>query len=291
MKEFIVFYNVNSRGRNLTQDYIESLFRKHELSCKIFMTKSISELGEIIDQFSDTKKYIYCAIGGDGTISSLIDSLLNKGLVQPIVACLPSGSGSDFLRTFAIPQNIEKAMEHLKGDTVYLIDTALVSSEFRSKHFVNVLNFGFLADTVELSEKLPKLFRRFRYPISFWVKLLPAKSSQMNLQTHNYEFSSHAFVVSICNGQFFGGGWNISPKSSLQDGLLNIQIFKVTKRKAMKLFFQAKKGLHLTDPDVLLKRSGNIKLLTTQSIEIDGDYFDKGPAEIFVKKHSIQLKI
>jgi diacylglycerol kinase family enzyme len=59
----------------------------------------------------------------------------------------------------------------------------------------------------------------------------------------------------------------------------------------MKLFFQAKKGLHLTDPDVLLKRSGNIKLLTTQSIEIDGDYFDKGPAEIFVKKHSIQLKI
>lgn len=64
MKEFIVFYNVNSRGRNLTQDYIESLFRKHELSCKIFMTKSISELGEIIDQFTDTKKYIYCAIGG-----------------------------------------------------------------------------------------------------------------------------------------------------------------------------------------------------------------------------------
>ena len=190
-----------------------------------------------------------------------------------------------------LSKDVLTCMRVKEGDSVYLIDTALVSSEFRSKHFVNVLNFGFLADTVELSEKLPKLFRRFRYPISFWVKLLPAKSSQMNLQTHNYEFSSHAFVVSICNGQFFGGGWNISPKSSLQDGLLNIQIFKVTKRKAMKLFFQAKKGLHLTDPDVLLKRSGNIKLLTTQSIEIDGDYFDKGPAEIFVKKHSIQLKI
>ena len=43
-------------------------------------------------------------------------------------------------------------------------------------------------------------------------------------------------------GQFFGGGWNISPKSSLQDGELNIQIFKVTKIKAMKLFFLAKKN-------------------------------------------------
>jgi diacylglycerol kinase family enzyme len=59
----------------------------------------------------------------------------------------------------------------------------------------------------------------------------------------------------------------------------------------MKLFFLAKKGLHLTESDVLLKRSGNIKLLSQQSIEIDGDYFDKGPAEIFVKKASIQLKI
>ena len=96
---------------------------------------------------------------------------------------------------------------------------------------------------------------------------------------------------SICNGQFFGGGWNISPKSSLQDGLLNIQIFKVTKIKAMKLFFLAKKGLHLTDPDVILKKSDKISLKTQQPIEIDGDFFDYGPAEISVKKHSIQLKI
>ena len=112
-----------------------------------------------------------------------------------------------------------------------------------------------------------------------------------NLKTNTYEFNKKAFNVSICNGQFFGGGWNISPKSSLQDGLLNIQIFKVTKIKAMKLFFLAKKGLHLTDPDVILKKSDKISLKTQQPIEIDGDFFDYGPAEISVKKHSIQLKI
>ena len=68
-------------------------------------------------------------------------------------------------------------------------------------------------------------------------------------------------------------------------------IFKVTKIKAMKLFFLAKKGLHLTDPDVILKKSDKISLKTQQPIEIDGDFFDYGPAEISVKKHSIQLKI
>ena len=291
MKEYIVIYNVNSRGKNLSKEYLTQLFEKNHLKSKIFMTSNTTEVEEIIKRYSDEKKYNYCAIGGDGTINSLIDILLKMGLSKPIVGCLPSGSGSDFLRTFAIPQNIEKAIDHLKGDTTYLIDTAVVTSSKKEKHFVNVLNFGFLADTVEMSEKLPKIFRKFRYPISFWLKLLPAKSSYMSIKTDNYEFASEAFVISICNGQFFGGGWNISPKSSLQDGLLNIQIFKVTKRKAMKLFFLAKKGLHLTESDVLLKRSGNIKLLSQQSIEIDGDYFDKGPAEIFVKKASIQLKI
>lgn len=59
----------------------------------------------------------------------------------------------------------------------------------------------------------------------------------------------------------------------------------------MKLFFLAKKGLHLNDPDVITKKSDKISLNTKQPIEIDGDFFDYGPAEIFVKKHSIQLKI
>ncbi len=153
------------------------------------------------------------------------------------------------------------------------------------------MNYGFLAETVNLSEKLPKIFKRFRYPLSFWLKLLTGKQSYFELDTDRYNFDSNAFNISICNGQYFGGGWNISPKSSLQDGLLNVQIFKVTKVKAMKLFFLAKKGLHLTDPDVILKKSNKITLKSNQPIEIDGDFFDYGPAEIYVKKHSIQLKI
>ena len=162
MKKYIVIYNVNSRGKNLTKEYITQLFQKHDLECKIFMTRSANELDEIIEQHKDEKLYSYCAIGGDGTINSLIDMLLKKEVNQPIVACLPSGSGSDFLRTFAIPQNIEKAIQHLKGDSTYLIDTAIVTSANKKKHFVNVLNFGFLADTVQMSEKLPKIVKKPR---------------------------------------------------------------------------------------------------------------------------------
>ena len=59
----------------------------------------------------------------------------------------------------------------------------------------------------------------------------------------------------------------------------------------MKLFFLAKKGLHLTDPDVLLKKMNRVSLLSENPIEVDGDFFDYGPAEIFIKKQAILLKI
>ena len=291
MKTYIVIYNKNSRGKKYKKEELEKKFKEHDLEAKIFVTKEINEVELVIKDFADSNKYVYIGIGGDGTLNSLINSLLKSNITLPEVACISSGSGSDFLRTFAMPNNIDEAILRIKNDENYLIDTALIESGNKSNYFINVLNFGFLAETVNLSEKLPKIFKRFRYPLSFWLKLFTGKQSLFKLNTNKYNFDSNAFNISICNGQFFGGGWNISPKSSLQDGLLNVQIFKVTKVKAMKLFFLAKKGLHLTDPDVILKKSDQILLKTKQPIEIDGDFFDYGPAKISVKKHSIQLKI
>ena len=142
-----------------------------------------------------------------------------------------------------------------------------------------------------VAEKFPNIIRKFRYPISFWLRIIFASATQTYISTDRGEFNGSAFNISVCNAQYFGGGWNISPKSSLQDGLFNAQIFAVTKLKAMKIFFLAKKGLHLKESSVLVKRTSNIKLMTNQAIEIDGDYFGQGPAEIFIKKRAIRFKI
>ena len=80
MKEYIVVYNLNSRGKKLTESYLTTLFEKHNLKSKIFMTSDVSEVDQIIEQHKDSTKYNYCAIGGDGTINSLIDCLLRKNL-------------------------------------------------------------------------------------------------------------------------------------------------------------------------------------------------------------------
>ena len=77
----------------------------------------------------------------------------------------------------------------------------------------------------------------------------------------------------------------------MQDGKLKVQIFAVTKLKAMKIFFLAKKWLHLRESDVITKKSSKLIVNTSDPIEIDGDFFDNGPAEIFIENRTIQFKI
>ena len=291
MTKYIVIHNKNSRGRQINKSFLEKLFIRNNLPFEIFQTFNSSEVKNIIKKFNDPSKFIYCAVGGDGTLSNLIDTLISLNIEKPKVAFLPTGSGSDFIRTFALPQNIEDSFQHLLTDTFYEIDVGCVKTEKEERHFINVLNIGFLANTVKLSEFLPKFFRRFRYPVSFWIKIVNAKPSQIDLKTDRSEFSSKAFNICVCNGQFFGGGWNISPKSSLQDGILDVQIFAVNKLKAMKIFFLAKKGLHLREENVIVKKTSSIKLNSKVGIELDGDFFNNGPAEIFVKKRAFLFKI
>ena len=291
MKTYIIIHNLNSRGKNLSQEYIERLFKSEEIPFIYFSTSTIDELNNVIKEYSDSNKFQYCAIGGDGSLNSLINALMNNDVVKPEVACLPGGSGSDFIRTFALPQNIQEAIKHLTSDSYYEVDVGKVVAKHKSKYFINVLNIGFLASTVQVSEKFPKIIRRFRYPISFWIKIILAKANKINLNLGNYEFNNNAFNVCVCNAQYFGGGWNISPKSSLQDGKFNVQIFAVSKIKAMKIFFLAQKGLHLKESDVIVRKASNLEIKSNNPIEIDGDYFANGPAQIFIENLAIRFKI
>ena len=291
MKTIVIIHNLNSRGKNINEDYVRELLNKKGIKFHYFQTKQISDVDEIIKKYNNPSEFQYCSIGGDGSLNALVNSLMKNNINMPEVSCLPGGSGSDFIRTFALPQNIEEAVEHLIFDNFYEVDVGLINNKTDAKYFINVLNIGFLASTVEVSEKFPNLFRAFRYPLSFWIKIITARAKEMTISNDKYEFKGMAFNICVCNAQYFGGGWNISPKSSLQDGLFNIQVFAVTKLKAMQIFFLAKKGLHLKESSVKLKRLSQLTVNSKDPIEIDGDFFGYGPAEIFIKKRAIRFKI
>ena len=143
MKTYIVIHNLNSRGKNLSEKYIEHLFKSKDIPYIYFSTSTIDELNNVINEYSDSSKFQYCAIGGDGSLNSLINALMNNNVKKPEVACLPAGSGSDFIRTFALPQDIEECVKHLTTDSYYEVDVGKVVAENKTKYFIGPSNYLF----------------------------------------------------------------------------------------------------------------------------------------------------
>ena len=150
MKTIVIIHNLNSRGKNINEDYVRELLNKKGIKFHYFQTKQISDVDEIIKKYNNPSEYQYCSIGGDGSLNALVNSLMKNNITMPEVSCLPGGSGSDFIRTFALPQNIEQAVEHLDYDNFYEVDVGLIKNNTDAKYFINVLNIGFLASTVEV---------------------------------------------------------------------------------------------------------------------------------------------
>ena len=132
MKTYIVIHNLNSRGKNLSQEYIEDLFKSKDIPFIYFSTSTINELNNVIVEYSDSNKFQYCTIGGDGSLNSLINALMINDIKNPEVACLPAGSGSDFIRTFALPQNIEETInQEIQEDNQNINKNTYANSSYK----------------------------------------------------------------------------------------------------------------------------------------------------------------
>ena len=133
MKTIVIIHNLNSRGKNINEDYVRELLNKKGIKFHYFQTKQISDIDEIIKKYNNPSEFQYCSIGGDGSLNALVNSLMKNNITMPEVSCLPGGSGSDFIRTFALPQNIEQAVEHLDYDNFYEVDVGLIKNKTDAK--------------------------------------------------------------------------------------------------------------------------------------------------------------
>lgn len=83
-------------------------------------------------------------------------------------------------------------------------------------------------------------------------------------------------MLTITNGEHFGGGFPISPRASVQDGILHACIIgNATPLRRMILFDRAGKGRHEALPEVEAATSNRFFLSfpSPPRFEVDGDLY------------------
>jgi diacylglycerol kinase (ATP) len=233
-------------------------------------------------------------VGGDGSINLAANVVLEmEGLDPPVLGVLPAGTGCDLLRTFGIPQSLGGAARHLATDDVYPIDVGVLKGAWGTRYFVNVAQVGVGAAASQTAPRLARRLGASRYPLAFAVRLPLFPRARVVVETERRRYEAEALAVIMANGQFFAGGWNVAPKATMVDGVLDMQVINCPKQRAPALVPKIIRGTHLTDRAVRRFSAATFEIESDilWPLEADGDYVGNTPVTGRVLPAALHLKI
>lgn len=228
---------------------------------------------------------VIVAVGGDGTWSNVADRVLSSGRSDVAFGLLPNGTGNDFGRSLgfrtADPREAVRVLAegHVRSVDVGQLVTPSASEHdpdrFESRHFLNLIGFGFDIAVIdaaaharflrgELLYKLTALQQLFRFP-GVRLGLEPAGGGRRE---------DRHLMLTVSNGRYFGGGFPIAPEARVDDGKLHAcRILDAAPLTRLKLFNLAEKGRHVSSErvEILSDVSFRLSFDAPPRFEMDGD--------------------
>ena len=163
---------------------------------------------------------VIVAVGGDGTVNEVVSGMLFSERPLGIV---PAGSGNDFIRSLAIPNNIERAVDIVLRGAARTIDAGRVNG----RCFVNGAGIGLDAAVNKASYSIDHSRRGLLLYLRALLKTMGKyRPVPMSITMNGQSFKQEFLLVSIGNGTTVGGGFRLTAHARLDDGLLDVTLVK-----------------------------------------------------------------
>lgn len=248
-KLFIINPNAGSvKDSNLIEDIKETYKKnKREDEYEIVITTEddhgIDDVKKFIDSKVDEEKVVII-VGGDGSLNEMAQVL---GGTDTALGFIPAGTANDFSKNFNY-DNFK--IEDTFTPKISPIDLIEVNGE----KCINVMSLGFdtqiLNTAYEIMEKNPRIGEKaFTHSVLKNIFNLQYEKLNIKLKLQDgkaHEINEEFVIFALCNGGFYGSGFNPAPFSKLDDGYLNLVLArKLNIFELFPLIFKYKNGTHL----------------------------------------------
>ena len=212
---------------------------------------------DIAKEYKNEENIIY-VVGGDGTITMTIAGIAGT---KNKLGIIPAGSGND---TYKAIKNLPKG------------ETTIDLGKINDTYFINVACSGLdaeVANNVDIVRKA-KIPPSQIYNASIIYTFIKFKFKEVELITNVKKIKEEYTILSICNGNYYGGGFKIAPKSELTDGLLDIYfVEKMRKIRMIPLLLKVKNGKHEGKRKIHKFRTNHVEINLKQEVtfNVDGE--------------------
>lgn len=222
MKKVKFIYNPFSGEAVITKN-LDTIIGKYQAKGYTIVPFRISTEQSLEDAFLDIDSSYHHILGagGDGTINQIINIMKKKNLDIPL-AILPVGTANDFAKYIGMPADIGSACDKILAGKIQEIDLGKAND----KYFINVFSFGLFTD---VSHKTPTHLKNTIGKLAYYlngIKELPSfKKLDIKVTSDKFFYEGNALIFFTFNGRT-AGNINISYKSEINDGLLDVIIVK-----------------------------------------------------------------
>ena len=274
MKKVRFIYNPYS-GEGVILQKLDKVIEIHQKAGYIICPYRI-ERGQNIEDAFDLidKHYEYILVaGGDGTVDSVVNIMMKKNINLPL-GILPVGTANDFGKLLDIPADVEEACKRI----VSTVEPRSIDiGKINDKYFVNVASTGLFTD---VSQKVDINLKNTLGKLAYYLKGIDEiknfRKLKVKLTSNEYNYEGYMYLMLMFNGKT-AGNLNIASRSDVEDGKLDIVLFKpVPIIEVLPLFLKVLRGEHLDSKKVIYFKTDSLLVECEEDIvtDIDGE---KGP--------------
>ena len=223
MKHLFII-NPAAGSRDQSQKYIatiDAICRERNLNYQVKVSSRAGDCRRIAEKAAQTGEEIKIyACGGDGTLNEVCAGA--AGYDNASITVFSGGSGNDFVKLFDDPAafyDLERLLDS-EETTFDLIDcNGEISMDICSVG----LDARIAADMAKF-KRMPMLHGQRAYLASTAVNLFRGISEHSVVKIEGETFDADHTFICVCNGRFYGGGFNPIPEASPADGQLDVLI-------------------------------------------------------------------
>jgi len=276
MKYIFIVNAFAGRGKSLSvAQNIKKVCLENNIEHEIIFTNKPGEATTITKKYKDSKCVIF-SVGGDGTLNEVLNGIVGS---DNMLGVIPTGSGNDFYKTL---------------EQSYDLNPCIDIGKINDRYFINVACLGIDAEIAKNTEIMKKknVPAAQIYNASIVYTFFKYKFKEMELNINNAIRKEKFTVVTICNGQYYGGGYRMAPNASVTDNLFDIYyVDQVKKIEMPNLILKIKSGVHEQSPKVHKVQANRIVIQSENDIicNVDGETLISNKFEIELIKNGITL--
>ena len=221
MKHLFII-NPAAGSRDRTAEYTEKIrqvCQSRGITYRVAVSSAPGDVTRLAREAAETgEEYRIYACGGDGTLNEVVTGV--AGFPNAAVTVFSGGSGNDFIKIFSDPSaffDLERLLDCKEAE----FDLIRCNDDYA----INICSVGLdarIGVDVANYKRLPLLGGYRAYVLSTVVNVIKGISEHYVVQIDGETFDGRHTFVCVCNGRFYGGGFNPVPEADPTDGRLDV---------------------------------------------------------------------